>query len=188
MTISDPIHTPDQAVARLVLNCAEHPAAREAVPVSQFTGAMSTLASSVSVVTAAGDGERHGRTVTAMLSLSAEPPALLVSITRESDLAALIEKAGKFSVSILADGQDAVADAFAGWGPADRFEGDGWDAWPSGQPRLEGAVASFDCALAGTIVLDTHILYAGIVLRTASYPDRLPLLWHQRRYAGVDIK
>ncbi|HWJ86845.1 MAG TPA: flavin reductase family protein [Pelagibacterium sp.] len=186
MTISDPIHTPEQAFSRLAFNCADHPAARDAVPMSQFTGAMSTLASSVSVVTAALDGERHGRTVTAMLSLSAEPPAVLVSITRDSDLAAMIDKAGKFSLSILADDQRAVADAFAGWGPADRFEG--WSAWPSGQPRLEGAVASFDCALAGTIVLDTHILYAGIVLHTASYPDRTPLLWHQRRYAGVDVE
>src|SRR5690606_22803249 len=121
----------------LALACADHPAARDAVPASQFTGAMSTLAASVTVVAARDGAERHGRTVTAMLSLSAEPPAILVSITRDTELAQTIETAGRFSLSVLAENQQAVADAFAGWGPADRFGEAEWAEWASGQPRLD---------------------------------------------------
>src|SRR5690606_22693792 len=97
-------------------------------------------------------------------------PAILVSITRDTELAQTIETAGRFSLSVLAENQQAVADAFAGWGPADRFGEAEWAEWASGQPRLDGAVASFDCVLAGSIAMDTHILYAGIVTHTASFP------------------
>ncbi|RDE08424.1 flavin reductase family protein [Pelagibacterium lacus] len=171
---------------RLSLACADHPAARDAVPAAQFTSTMSTLASSVSVVTAAVGGARHGRTVTALLSLSAEPPAILVSITRDSELAQAIEDARAFSVAVLAEDQGAIADAFAGFGPADRFIAGNWETWPSGQPRLTGAIATLDCALAGTIAMDTHLLFAGVVIHTRTHPDRRPLLWHRRAYAGLD--
>ena len=177
---------PAHPAPTLALACADHPAARDAVPASQFTGAMSTLAASVTVVAARDDVQRYGRTVTAMLSLSAEPPAILVSITRDTELAQTIQTSGRFSLSVLAESQQAVADAFAGWGPADRFGEADWTEWASGQPRLEGAVASFDCVLAGSIELDTHILYAGIVMHTASFPDRAPLLWHRRGYGRLD--
>lgn len=168
------------------LTCANHPAASDAVPGSQFTSAMSTLASSISVVTAAHEQTREGRTVTAMLSLSADPPAVLVSITRESALSDVIEAAQGFSIAFLALGQDVVADAFAGFGPKDRFLAGQWDVWPSGQPRLVGAMTSLECTLGGVIEMDTHTLYAGIVMRTRTHPDRQPLLWHRRRYSGLD--
>jgi flavin reductase (DIM6/NTAB) family NADH-FMN oxidoreductase RutF len=170
----------------IALACGNHPAARDAVPASQFTGAMSTLAASVTVVAAGHGAERHGRTVTAMLSLSAEPPSVLVSITRDTDLGRTIEASGGFSLSVLAEDQRAVADAFAGWGPADRFADADWSQWASCHPKLDGAVASFDCVLGGAIEMDTHVLYAGIVMHTASFPDRAPLLWHRRGYGALD--
>lgn len=185
MSKANPFPFPDPT-PRLTLLAAEHPAAREAVPRSQFTGTMSTLASSVSVVSALVGGERHGRTVTALMSLSAEPPALLVSITRDSGLADAIAAAQAFSVAVLAQGQQDVADAFAGLGPDDRFSAGEWDEWPSGQPRLTGATAALDCRLAGSMVMDTHIVFAGIVARTRTHADRPPLLWHQRGYAALD--
>lgn len=177
---------PADTAPTLALACADHPSARDAVPASQFTGTMSTLASSVTVVAARSGAGRHGRTVTSMLSLSAEPPSVLVSITSGAELAEAIEASGGFSLAVLAADQQAVADAFAGWGPADRFGKADWSDWASGQPKLDGAVASLDCVLAGAIVMDTHTLYAGIVVHTASYPDRTPLIWHRRGYAALD--
>ena len=185
MTKLNPI-APVRPAPTLALACADHPAARDAVPAAQFTGAMSTLASSVTVVTARNGAERHGRTVTSMLSLSAEPPSVLVSITSDSELARIIESSGGFSLAVLAAGQRAVADAFAGWGQSERFGEADWSEWTSGQLRLAGAVTSLDCVLAGSIVMDTHTLYAGIVIHTESFPDRTPLLWHRRSYAGLD--
>ncbi len=147
---------------------------------------MSTLAAAVTVVTADDGQDRQGRTVTAMLSLSAEPPAVMVSITRDSELAQAIGASGHFSLSVLAQDQQSVADAFAGWGAKDRFSSAEWDQWPSGQPLLIGAVSSLDCVVAGTIEMDTHLLYAGIVTHTRSYPDRAPLIWQRRGYRALD--
>lgn len=186
MTEPKTVEAPAQPVSSLKLTMSGHPAARDAVPASQFTGAMSTLAASVTVVAAQAGEERHGRTVTAMLSLSAEPPSVLVSITKDSDLARTIEQSGGFSLSVLAEDQQVVADSFAGWGQIERFAEAQWSQWASGQPKLEGAVASLDCVTGGAIETDSHILFVGIVTHTASFPDRVPLLWHRRGYAGID--
>lgn len=174
------------AAPRLKLACGTGDLARDAVPIAQFTSTMSTLAASVTVVTAIAEGEKHGRTVTAMLSLSAEPPSVLVSITRDSLLAEAIDKAQAFSISVLAEDQQKIADAFAGFGQKEKFIDGQWDAWPSGQPRLAGTVASLDCRLGAAIVFDTHVLYAGVVVHTRTQPDLSPLLWHKRYYAGID--
>ncbi len=156
------------------------------MPGAQFASAMSTMATTVSVVTSALGDRREGRTVTALLSLSIDPPAILVSITRDTALAETIADAQAFSVAFLAHDQQPIADSFAGFGMTEnRFEKGQWDRWPSGQPRPEGATAAFDCTLAGTIELDTHILFAGIVMHTRTWPDRKPLLWHQRGYAEL---
>lgn len=167
--------------------CADRPAANRSVSIARFADAMSAIASSVTLVTAASASGRHGRTVTAMLSLSAEPPSVLVSITRGSVLAETILEAGAFSVAVLAEGQAALADAFAGFSTTpDRFSTGDWTPWRSGQPRLVGAVASLDCVLAETIEADTHFLFAGIVVDTRSSPDLPPLLWRRRGYERLE--
>ena len=122
------------------------PTHRPVVNTADFRAAMSSVASSVSVVTARRGDEVVGRTVTAMLSLSANPPAVLVSIDIMSRLADLIAKTGGFSMAVLAEGQAEIADAFAGKVPSDqRFDRGIWSRWPSGQPLLAGAVTVLDC-------------------------------------------
>src|SRR5690606_41757783 len=57
---------------------------------------------------------RSGRTVTAVLSLSAEPPMVLVSVKSDSALATAIISDGGFSLAMLAEGQEMIGDGFAG--------------------------------------------------------------------------
>lgn len=93
-----------------------------AVSKREFADAMSRMAATVSVVTACDAGEAHGRTVTAVLSLSAEPPMVLVSVKSDSALATAILSDGGFSLAMLAEGQEMIGDAFAGKVPhAQRF-------------------------------------------------------------------
>lgn len=155
-----------------------------AISVSDFADTMANVASSVFVVTAADHTRRAGRTVTALLSLGANPPSLLVSVTRNTELARIIADREGFSVSLLAQGQEAIADGFAGLGPLDeRFSLGEWASWPSGQPRLAGAVASFDCLLGGTIETNTHLLFAGVIAAAEKSPSATPLVWHKRGYS-----
>jgi flavin reductase (DIM6/NTAB) family NADH-FMN oxidoreductase RutF len=67
----------------------------------------------VSVVVAEVDGRRHGLTVSALVSLSLEPPLVGISIAIDSSLHELLRDAGSWAVSILSGEQEQVAQHFA---------------------------------------------------------------------------
>ncbi len=162
------------------------PLRRPAVSDGEFRDAMAGLASSVHVVTARRGDERVGRTATSVMSLSAQPPTILVSIDIVSRLADLIARTGSFSLALLASDQASIADAFAGKVEApERFALGEWRHWPSGQPQLQGAVGNFDCEVIGAMETGTHVLYAGAVVDLETDTNRQPLLWHRRDYGTV---
>ncbi|MCW5722674.1 MAG: flavin reductase [Devosia sp.] len=162
------------------------PSRRPPVGNSEFRAAMAGMASNVCVVAARRGDERVGRTVTAVLSLSANPPAVLVSIDIVSRLADIIIKTGGFSLAMLATGQDDIADAFAGkLQTSDRFSVGQWGRWPSGQPQLHGAVTAFDCDVIGAMETGTHVLFAGAVVEAETTTDRTPLIWQRHGYHGL---
>jgi flavin reductase len=159
------------------------PTHRPVVNTAEFRAAMSSMGSSVSVVTAQRGDEVVGRTVTAVLSLSASPPSVLVSIDIMSRLADLIAKTGGFSMAVLAEDQSEIADAFAGKVPSNRrFDLGAWSRWPSGQPLLAGAVTTIDCEVIGSIETGTHVLFAGAIVEAESHEERRPLLWQRHGY------
>lgn len=166
------------------------PTRNPVVNTAEFRAAMSSVASSVSVVTARRGEEMVGRTVTAMLSLSANPPSVLISIDIVSRLADLIAKTGGFSLAVLAEDQREIADAFAGKVPQDaRFAFGEWSRWPSGHPLLTGAVTAIDCEVIGSIETGTHVLFAGAIIEAESHEARRPLLWQRHDYhtlSGID--
>lgn len=163
---------------------------RPAVGKAEFRAAMSAIGSTVHVVTARQGEERLGRTVTSLMSLSADPPTLMVSIDIMSRLADLISKTGGFSVAALADDQGAIADAFAGRVHADeRFNLGDWSAWRSGHPMLLGTAAAMDCEVIGSIETGTHVLFAGAIVDAETTTSRSPLVWQRhayRRLAGTE--
>lgn len=163
-----------------------HPARRPLVDNAEFRTAMGGMATSVCLVTARRGEEQIGRTVTSVLSLSANPPVILISIDIVSRLADLIAKTGGFSFAVLADGQSAIADAFAGHvDPTIRFGLGQWSHWPSGHPKLDGAVTVLDCDVVGSIETGTHVLFAGAVADAETATSRAPLLWQRRNYQRI---
>jgi flavin reductase len=162
------------------------PARRPVVGNAEFRAAMGAMATTVSVVTARRGDERIGRTVTSVLSLSMNPPAVLISIDIMSRLADLIAKTGGFSLAMLADDQVAVAEAFAGRvEPEGRFGQANWREWPSGHPMLLDAVTALDCDVIGSIETGTHVLFAGAIVEAETTTGRLPLLWQRHQYHGL---
>ncbi|WP_449396406.1 flavin reductase family protein [Devosia riboflavina] len=162
------------------------PTRKPVVNTAEFRSAMSSVASSVSVVTARRGDEVVGRTVTAVLSLSASPPSVLISIDIVSRLADLIAKTGGFSMAVLAEDQSEIADAFAGKVvPEERFDRGTWSRWPSGQPMLDGAVTVIDCEVIGSIETGTHVLFAGAIIEAEAHDERRPLIWQRHGYHGI---
>ena len=61
-------------------------ATKLAVPVAGFVEAMAAAAFGVSIITTDGDSGRFGLTVSAVSSVSAEPPLLLACINRKNPI------------------------------------------------------------------------------------------------------
>ena len=67
----------------------------------------------VSVVVAEVDGRRHGLTVSSLVSLSLDPPLVGISIAHQASLHELLRDAGEWAASLLAGGQEELAQHFA---------------------------------------------------------------------------
>lgn len=162
------------------------PSHRPPIGDAEFRAAMAGLASAVHVVTGRRGDEQVGRTATSVMSLSASPPAILISIDIMSRLADIIAKTNQFSLAMLADDQSAVADAFAGKVEAEhRFSLGRWGHWPSGNPQLLGAVTALDCEVIGAVETGTHVLFVGAIVEAETATDRRPLLWQRHGYHGL---
>ena len=68
---------------------------------------------SVAVLTVDTGRDRLGLTVSSLVSLSLEPPLVAVSIAHEAAMHELLREAGGFAVSLLAGGQEWLAQHFA---------------------------------------------------------------------------
>ncbi|MBM9462640.1 flavin reductase [Aeromicrobium sp. YIM 150415] len=76
------------------------------------------LAAPVTVV-AAGEGRRRsGLTVSSLLIADGEPPHVVILVDPDSDLRDRIEVGTPVAISLLDDGDQFLADAFAGTAPA----------------------------------------------------------------------
>lgn len=150
-----------------------------------FRNAMAAHAATVTVVTAAEGEDRAGRTATAVFSLSATPPSILVSIDSDSLLAGIMRRRGSFSLAMLERSQWTIANAFAGRTmPEHRFKVGQWETWASGNPKLQGPVVAMDCDVIGIIETAGHLLFAGGIVAVETVTGRTPLVWHDRGYAA----
>lgn len=148
-----------------------------------FINGMRQVASSVAVVTTTGPAGRHGATVSAFSSVSADPPQLLVCLRSASRIAAAVSANGRFCLNILSHRHPHVAERFSGNHDSmvnDRFEG--IDAHHHGEDWvvLAGAT-SFGCRISGTLESGTHTIFLGHVEAVQTSEDD-PLTYLQGRY------
>ncbi|MFG3595643.1 flavin reductase family protein [Bradyrhizobium sp. RDI18] len=154
-----------------------------------FRNAMRRLTGGVSVITAGLGWDISGMTVTSVSSLSVDPPALIVSISREASSWPLVRRYGFFGVNILTPDQIDIAERFAGQEGlkgADRFAGAGWTKRVSGVPLLAGALAAIDCAVEDIIERHSHAIVIGRVLDIAVSERTAALAYWQGQYVAID--
>jgi len=131
---------------------------REATPAERLRSALSRFATGVCVVTLRVEGAPHGLTVNSFTSVSLEPPLVLVSVGKQTRGHAHL--AGRpFAVNVLGAEQQAVALHFAG------RPQEGVVRWVDGAraPRLEGALAYFECEPWAAYEGGDHTLFVGRV-------------------------
>jgi flavin reductase (DIM6/NTAB) family NADH-FMN oxidoreductase RutF len=156
------------------------------IDAERFKSAMRNMASGVTLITGMADGERGGMTATAVCSLSAVPPQVLVCVNRQASTHALISAGGRFCVNVLAAGQSAMASTFASamaW--EQRFASGAWTTLATGAPVLADALAAFDCEVAEEIQAATHTIFIGRVVDVLAAEEDQPLLYYRSHYAGL---
>ncbi|MFE3098511.1 flavin reductase family protein [Streptomyces sp. NPDC059248] len=155
-----------------------------------FREAMRLWATGVAVVTTRSDEGPHGTTLNSLLSVSLDPPTLLISLRRGSRTDDTVREAGRFTVNVLAAGQEAVADRFTrrrSFG-AEEFAGVRHRPSPDGGgPELEGSAVVMTCRTVRRIEVADHALVVAEVtgVRRPSAPFGGPLLYVERRYRGL---
>lgn len=164
-----------------------------------FRAAMSRLASGVVLVTAqeppldpddphAPGGEDVGMTATAFLSVSLDPPLVMVSVREGSRMDDLLDEQPLWAVSVLSESQRHIAGRFAMKGRiSDRLLFEGLPCTrgeASGALLMGDALATLECRTEQRVPAGDHTLVIGRVLTATTTPnaDGGPLAYFRGRY------
>ncbi len=147
---------------------------------TEFISAMRKAPTPVSIVTTSGEHGPHGATVSAVCSLTATPPAVLICLNKNSRILGMIEEHGVYCVNFAAQNHIDMALAFAG-DPAHaelrKFAEDVWDMDEHTHlPVLKDASAIFTCLHIQTVPFGSHRILIGKVERVET-SDNHPLAY-----------
>ena len=167
------------------------PAGMQATP-DEYRNAMSRLAGGVVLITShdpedGPGGEDVGMTATAFMSVSLEPPLVLISVRTDSRMEELLSRQPLWAVSVLSESQRHIAGRFSMRGRiSDRllFEDIAYYRGEvSGAPILGGALAVVECRTEQLVPAGDHMLVIGRVLKAMTpSADGGPLLYFRGRY------
>lgn len=150
----------------------------------EFCSAMTQLATGVAIVTTDSPDGPVGCTATALLSLSTEPPSLLVSLASNGRTVRHARTHGGFAVNILSWQQRDLMNRFARLPAAERFDGVPHRD-EAGCPVLEGTAAAVVCRLDQAPTALDHTLLIGRALWAAQDPAAQALVLHRRHQHTV---
>jgi flavin reductase (DIM6/NTAB) family NADH-FMN oxidoreductase RutF len=150
----------------------------------------SRLARSIVVVSALSGGVCHGMTADSFTLVSRDPPLVMVAVAAGGRTHGVLASAPGFAVSVLTEGQSAVATHFAsrrrppGWR---QFDVVAWQAAPySGAPVLLDALTWLDCTRRDLVGAGDHVLVLGEVLSVSSGTRaQRPLVRYDGHYSAL---
>ncbi|BFV57824.1 flavin reductase family protein [Kitasatospora sp. CMC57] len=174
---------------RYVQTSPQSPTTSPAATPEEFRAALGQLASGVALVTVHDpeDEEDAGMTATSFLSVSLEPPLVLVSVREDSRMDELLTRTDLWAVSLLGEAHRTIASRFAMKGRlSDRllFADTAHHPGPhTGAPLIDGALATVECRTVQRIPAGDHVLLLGHVLAAeVTAPGARPLLYHRGSY------
>ena len=140
---------------------------------------MARLPAGVVVITARVGDEFRGLTASSLVSISLDPPLVLVGLERESATRAAVLETKAFNASLLTRSQEFLADRFAGRAPALDLE---WRTLPhrlgtNGIPLLDGCAAWLECRLVQVHEAGDHDICVGEVQAAAIGSGDPLILW-----------
>jgi flavin reductase (DIM6/NTAB) family NADH-FMN oxidoreductase RutF len=154
-----------------------------------FLETMASFPSGVTIVTTLDeDGRPKGLTTSAVASVSADPPLLLVCVDFTSRTLPALRAGGRFLVNFMRAGTADVCRLFASKSE-DKFASVPWRATESGMPHLhEHSIAWAECVTVQEVEAGDHVLLLGSVeAGEAAAPEEQPLVYYRRTWGAWTV-
>lgn len=154
---------------------------------NDFLTGMQLLAASATIITSASDDKRAGMVATAVCSLAADPPSLLICANRTSRTYGHILQAGRFVVNVVPDDRADLVAAFASKDDKEtQFRKAGtWTASAHGMPVLDEAVAAFECRVTEVTDTSTHAVFFAEVDQVHVDPTKSALIYARQSFSKL---
>ncbi|MFT3731788.1 MAG: flavin reductase family protein [Hyphomicrobium sp.] len=152
-----------------------------------FKSAMGDLPGAVTVITSwTAAGDPSGATLSAVVSLSLDPPLMLACFDQGSTTLGAIQSEGKFLVHVLAHGQQDMAMRFS-TKASNKFDGVDWQIGALGLPEIDGCVASVACELHQIIEAGDHKIVIGRVVEVERGHDLNPIVYARKKMLPFEV-
>ena len=160
----------------------------EGISEESFKRGMRQFAAAVNVITVNHGDIQDGLTATAVCSVSALPPQLLICVHQEASAHELLLKSGNFGLNVLSSKQESIAKRFAGIDNSkreQRYDIGHWTQLTTGSPILVDALVGFDCEISNSVTAGTHSIIIGHIV-DVRYGDGTPLLYKDGKF--IELK
>lgn len=149
-----------------------------------FRSAMGQFATGVTVITFDAGGTPAGMTANAFMSVSLEPPLVLISVRRSSRFNEYVREGGHYGVNFLASDQQHISN-HCGGRPVEGLDMPYIDGHAA--PLLSGSLAQLVARVVAVHEAGDHLLYVGHVEHLGTGEAREPLLFHAGQYKQLPV-
>jgi len=150
----------------------------------EFRKALGHFATGVTVITTVEEGHVHGMTANAFMSVSLDPPLVVVAVDNRSHMHTYLSHVERYAVNILSKEQEALSPYFAG---LSRQQFNLSFLWKYDLPLLEGALAHLACRVVDIHPAGDHTLYIAEV-EHLDYQEGTPLLFYTGEYRCLEVQ
>ena len=153
----------------------------------EFKEVMRRWVTGVAILTCGSREVRHGMTVSSLTSISVQPPVVALTMNNSTRTKYLVDETGFFAINLLSEGQQALADRFAGRvsDSEDRFHDLLVFYGECGAPMLTEAAAWLECKVVHKYAMPETTLYVGEVLNSRMVENQPPLVYFNRDYHKI---
>ena len=141
---------------------------------------MGRFATGVTLLTTRFDEGVLGMTANAVMSLSLDPPLIVVSVDKKNSMHECLIQGKCFALNMLRADQEEISRRFAVSGPKD-FSGLRLTAAETGAPILVDAIAFVDCKLVEILSGGDHDMFVGEPV-AGEVRDGEPLIFYGGEY------
>jgi flavin reductase (DIM6/NTAB) family NADH-FMN oxidoreductase RutF len=147
-----------------------------------FRRVMGCFATGVTVVSFLRDGHAAGMTVNAFLSVSLEPPLVLISVRKTSRFVRYVQVGDRCGINILSERQSHLGPHFAN---RPEQEVDAQFSDHAGTPLLDGSLAQMVARVVDIHPAGDHLLFIAEIEHLAQGPDAQPLIFFSGCYKQI---